>query len=76
MFLELFGLEDDVELRDRVRADRLVAEGAGLDGEFVDDRVAQAFGDRLGGGVVIDVGVIAFEFGHWRFLLLMLSANG
>ena len=29
-FLELFGLEDDVELRDRVWASRLIAERAGL----------------------------------------------
>jgi hypothetical protein len=33
-FLEFFGLKDDVELRDRVRAYRLIAEGAGLTVNF------------------------------------------
>src|SRR5271166_3699353 len=65
--LELLRLKDDAELRDRVRADRLVAEGSGSDRETADDRVAQAFGCRPGGRVVIDMGVIAFEFGHWSF---------
>src|SRR6201997_4614201 len=63
--LKLPGLEDDAELRDRVRTDRLVAEGSGSDGEPVDDRLTQPLGGRPAGLVVIDMGVIAFEFGHW-----------
>src|SRR5271167_955321 len=61
---ELLGLEDNAELRDRVRAYRLIAESPGFDGELIDDRFAQAFGGRPGGGVVVDVSVVAFEFGH------------
>jgi hypothetical protein len=63
--LELLSLEDDVELRDRVRADRLVAEGSGLDSELADDRVTQPLGERPGGGVVINMGVIALDFVYW-----------
>ena len=62
--LEFRGLEDDVELRDWVRASRLIGEGAGLDCELTDDRVAQPFGDRPLRGFEIDVGVIAFDFSH------------
>jgi hypothetical protein len=60
--LELLGLEDDAELRDRVRAYRFIAERPGFDGKSADDRIAQAFGGRPGGEVVIDVRVLAFEF--------------
>src|SRR5262249_20009037 len=69
--LELRGLEDHVELRDGMRSSRLVAESAGLDGELAYDRVAQSLGNRLRRGIVIDVGVIAFELGH-----CMLSSMG
>jgi len=68
--LKLFGPEDDRELRDRVRTSRLVAKGSGLDGELADERVAQPFGGGPGGGIVIDVSVIAFDFGHKEFLML------
>src|SRR2546423_527369 len=57
-------LKDDVELRDRMRPARLVAEAAGLDLELADNRLAQFGRLRLGRGVVINVGVIAFDFGH------------
>ena len=60
--LELLGLEDDAELRNRVRAYRFIAERPGFDGKSADDRIAQAFGGRPGGEVVIDVRVLAFEF--------------
>ena len=46
--LELLGLEDDVELRDRVRPDRLVAEAAVFDSEFAADRLPQPLGNRAG----------------------------
>ena len=39
-FLKFFGLKDDVELRDRVRSDRLIAEGAWLYGKLFNDRVS------------------------------------
>jgi len=38
--LELLGLEDDAELRDRVRAYRFIAERPGFDGKSADDRIA------------------------------------
>src|SRR4051812_16387877 len=56
--LELRRLEDHVELRDRVRAARFVAEHAGLDLELADDPVAQLCRLRLALGVVIDMGVV------------------
>src|SRR5689334_17962774 len=40
-FLELSGLEDDVELRNRVRASRFVAEGSRLYSEGSDDFLPQ-----------------------------------
>src|SRR5262249_40307706 len=62
--LELRDLEEQVELGERKRASRLIPESAGLYSELAEDRVAKAFGNRPGGGIVIDVGVIAFEFAH------------
>src|SRR5438034_4794784 len=57
--LELFGLEDDQDVGDRVRPDRPVAETVDLDAEFLIDRGAHPFGDRAGlFRVVIDVRVI------------------
>src|SRR6266496_1577958 len=57
-------LEDDVELRDRMRAARLVAQRAAFDLELADQRLAQLGRPRLGLGIVIDVSVIAFVFTH------------
>src|ERR1700722_18543569 len=64
--------ENDVELRDRVWTSRLIGEGARFDGEPTDDRVSQALGDRSGGGVEIDMGVIANGYGHLGILLIVL----
>src|SRR6516225_1651168 len=63
-FLELCRLEDDVELRNRVRASRFIAEGARLYGESFDDCVPQTLSDPPGSGIIIDMSVIAFDFGH------------
>jgi hypothetical protein len=41
-FLEFFGLKDNVELRDRVWAYRLIAEAAGPHSKLFKDRVSQA----------------------------------
>src|SRR5471030_1333695 len=64
--LELFCLKDDVELRDWVRSARLIAERAGFYGETADDGIAQPFGDRPGGGIEIDMGVITSGLGHCK----------
>jgi hypothetical protein len=64
--LELSSLEDDVELRNRVRASRFIAEGARLHSEASDDSLPQTLGDPPGGGIIIDMSVIAFDFGHAR----------
>src|SRR5262249_38706796 len=63
-FLELSGLKDDVELRNGMRASRFVAERSRFYGEFSDDRVPQTLGDPTGSGIIIDMSVIAFDFGH------------
>src|ERR1700720_3785877 len=62
--LELRVLENHIELRDRMRAARFVAECTGLDLESAEDRLAQLRRLRLGIGVVIDVGVKSSDFAH------------
>src|ERR1043166_5485495 len=63
-FFELSSLEDDVELRNWVWASRFIAEGSRLYGESSDDCVPQALGDPPGRVAIIDMSVIAFDFGH------------
>src|ERR1043166_3089746 len=63
-FFELSGLEDDVELRNRVRASGFITEGSRLYAKSSDDCVPQALGDPPGRVVIIDMRVIAFDFGH------------
>src|SRR5262249_39676356 len=65
-FLELCSLEDDVELRNRVRASRFIAEGPRLYGESFDDCVPQTLGGLPSRGIIIDMSVIAFDFCHSR----------
>src|SRR5690349_8197634 len=73
--LEFRSLEDHVELRDRVRPAGLVAEPAGLDLELTDNRLAQFGRFRLCRGVVINMGVIAFDLGHLTFLCFGVYAS-
>jgi hypothetical protein len=63
-FLEFCGLEDDVELRNWVRASRFIAEASRLYRESSDDGVPQALGDPPGSGIIVDMSVIAFDLGH------------
>src|SRR5579875_18595 len=56
---ELGGIEDDLELRDGVRADRLAAGTAALDAKPLHELLAQPLGERAGAGIVIDMRVIA-----------------
>src|SRR5262249_28191830 len=63
-FWELSGLEDDVELRNRMRASRFIAEASRLYRKTSDECGSQTFRDFPGSGIIIDVSVIAFDFGH------------
>src|SRR3978361_2042303 len=56
--LELRRLENDVELRHRVRTPRFIAKATKFDSEFVGNRVSYTFGNWTSGRIEIDMGVI------------------
>jgi hypothetical protein len=62
--LELFALEDDVELGNRMWAYWFITEGPGLDGKSADDGFPQGFCDLSGICVVVDMGMLASYFSH------------
>src|SRR5215469_18099398 len=63
-FLKLCGFKNDVELRDWMRAYRIIAKASRLDVKLFDDCASQGLSDLPRIGIKVDMGVIAFDFGH------------
>src|SRR4029077_14094446 len=63
--LEFFHLEDDVKLRDRMRASWFVAQGARFHAKSIRHRVPQTFSDLSRIGVIVDMGMVAPDFSHF-----------